>query len=454
MQRSVLIFVSGIADIDAISDLFAQVALLCLIERKFSLNVELFSIEQMSNNKTAPKFVVLPIHSDIPFEDQLRAFDQDENSAAVKFVVATNAAESSITLPDCDNVICLGTSKRMEYNENSHQVHLVNGWISQASAEQRGGRTGRVQHNTIHTQAHNHTSTQAHKHTTQAHTSTSTHTLTHTHTHSHTHTLTHSHTHTLIRSQVRPGTVWRLYTTRIFKEMDEFDVPEMKQTPLDCMILRLKAAFERPVVSILQNGIDPPKLKYIDNAFQSLHHLNLITEPSDEAMLTWDGQLAAILGVNLHLVKLILFGARLGLVQETICLVAALSQQRQPFQIVSRHVQTPKEMYDIVKRTVRGQEFFDAGLHSSPLMLLRIVVWWRAKRRSQANCHKYGLVAKRVQQIGLCVCVFVCLCICVFVCLCVCVFVCLCVCVFVCLCMCVLVYVCVRGSPQSSMITS
>ena len=45
----------------------------------------------------------------------------------VKIVVATNAAESSITLPDCDHVICLGTAKRMEYDMEIRYIFSVVG---------------------------------------------------------------------------------------------------------------------------------------------------------------------------------------------------------------------------------------------------------------------------------------------------------------------------------------
>jgi hypothetical protein len=53
-------------------------------------------------------------------------------------------AESSITLPDVDLVLCLGTHKALQYHSSTHRVHLVNTWISKASATQRAGRTGRV----------------------------------------------------------------------------------------------------------------------------------------------------------------------------------------------------------------------------------------------------------------------------------------------------------------------
>ncbi len=46
----------------------------------------------------------------------------------VKVVVATNAAESSVTIPDCDVVICLGTHKSLQYSALNHRTQLVNTW--------------------------------------------------------------------------------------------------------------------------------------------------------------------------------------------------------------------------------------------------------------------------------------------------------------------------------------
>lgn len=116
---SVLIFVAGMSDIESISE---------LIER---LNV---------HNVT---FTCFPIHSDIPFEEQMEAF-KPPIEGEVKVVIATNAAESSVTLPDVDHVICLGLCKQIVYNKSSHRQQLIPTWISRASATQRAGRTGRV----------------------------------------------------------------------------------------------------------------------------------------------------------------------------------------------------------------------------------------------------------------------------------------------------------------------
>ena len=53
------------------------------------------------------RYTTCPIHSEIPFEDQMDAFNEPEYDE-VKIVIATNAAESSVTLPTVDHVICLG----------------------------------------------------------------------------------------------------------------------------------------------------------------------------------------------------------------------------------------------------------------------------------------------------------------------------------------------------------
>jgi HrpA-like RNA helicase len=107
---SVLVFVSGIADITELSEKF----------------------------ETLARYKVIAIHSDIPFEEQEAAFTPAAANE-VKVILATNAAESSITLPDCDVVICLGTHKSLRYEATSHRVQLVNTWVSKASATQRAG---------------------------------------------------------------------------------------------------------------------------------------------------------------------------------------------------------------------------------------------------------------------------------------------------------------------------
>lgn len=254
--------------------------------------------------------------------------------------MATNAAESSITVPDCDHVICLGTSKSIEYNEACHRVQLVNGWISKASAIQRAGRTARV----------------------------------------------------------RSGTVWRLYSESFHNSFNQYDAPEIQEMPLDHIVLQLRASLGSSITPVLENVMSPPDTAFLSNAFKSLHELRFITRPDDDGELTDGGSVAARLGIDLTLAKLVLHGTRLGLAKEAVCLAAALSQQQMPFRQCSHYVHSAIEVQEILKTTVRGQDHFDAGLNSAPLMLYRILVWWRGGERKAKDCAKFGLVQKRVQQ--------------------------------------------------------
>ena len=61
-------------------------------------------------------------------------------------IIATNAAESSVTLPDFDSVIYLGLCKQIEYNRTSHCQMLTTVWIS---ATQWAGHTGRLRPGTV-----------------------------------------------------------------------------------------------------------------------------------------------------------------------------------------------------------------------------------------------------------------------------------------------------------------
>ncbi len=313
LGRSILIFVDGINAIYTIVNMF----------------------DQLKTRAANKEYLVIPIHSHIPHEEQMTAFDINKN--VIKIVVATNSAESSITLPDCDNVICLGTEKRIEYNATKHQVCLVPAWISKASATQRAGRTARI----------------------------------------------------------RPGTVWRMYTKSLHDKFDPFDPPEILQTPLDHIMLRLRAMLDRPVVSILENVITSPDSSQIQPAFDSLYRLSFFSEPSDNGELTTEGMLAATIGLDLCLCKLVIHGIRLGVGREASCIAAALSLERSPFRTASHFIHSFEEMNNIITTTLLGQIKFDDGHYSVPIMLLRLLIWYRIN--GDRNIAQYGLVRSRLK---------------------------------------------------------
>ena len=86
---------------------------------------------------------VLALHGELPIEQQSRVLQPDPEGRR-RVVLATNVAESSVTLPGVRVVIDAGLAREPRYDPNSGFSRLDAVAISQASADQRAGRAGRV----------------------------------------------------------------------------------------------------------------------------------------------------------------------------------------------------------------------------------------------------------------------------------------------------------------------
>lgn len=85
------------------------------------------------------------MHSSLNEEEQDRAFRHvDRMEGRRKVIIATNIAESSITIPDVKYVIDFMLTKELHYDPVSKSESLQLNWCSKASAKQRMGRAGRV----------------------------------------------------------------------------------------------------------------------------------------------------------------------------------------------------------------------------------------------------------------------------------------------------------------------
>jgi ATP-dependent helicase HrpB len=86
---------------------------------------------------------LLPLHGELPLEQQSLALSPDPQGRR-RIVLATNVAESSVTLPGVRVVIDSGLAREPRFDPNSGFSRLETVNISQASADQRAGRAGRV----------------------------------------------------------------------------------------------------------------------------------------------------------------------------------------------------------------------------------------------------------------------------------------------------------------------
>lgn len=184
-------------------------------------------------------FQLVPIHSTLELESQLAAFAPPP-PGVTKIIAATNAAESSLTLPDVDLVIDLGVEKAVFWNGSHGSSELRRAWVSKASATQRAGRTGRV----------------------------------------------------------RPGRVVRLFTRHLFEGMSEHNQCEMSRQPLEDSVLQLRAMLPAggSIRAILTEAMAPPDAQPLTRALVSLANagiLELPPPPSRRGASAHEGRVAA-----------------------------------------------------------------------------------------------------------------------------------------------------------------
>ncbi|KAL1557641.1 RNA helicase [Salvia divinorum] len=89
------------------------------------------------------KLNVLPLYAMLPASSQLRIFEEARDGERL-VVVATNVAETSLTIPGISYVVDTGREKVKNYNSSSGMETYEIQWISKASAAQRAGRAGRT----------------------------------------------------------------------------------------------------------------------------------------------------------------------------------------------------------------------------------------------------------------------------------------------------------------------
>ena len=87
------------------------------------------------------RFDVLPLFSRLPFKDQQKIF---QVSTQHRIILATNIAETSLTVPGIKYVIDAGLARVVRYSPNLKIDQLLIEKISKASANQRAGRCGRI----------------------------------------------------------------------------------------------------------------------------------------------------------------------------------------------------------------------------------------------------------------------------------------------------------------------
>lgn len=211
-----------------------------------------------------PELIILPVYSALPSEMQSRIFDPAP-AGTRKVVLATNIAETSITIDGIYYVVDPGFVKQNAYDPKLGMDSLVVVPISRASAQQRAGRAGRT----------------------------------------------------------GPGKCFRLYTQQAFEsEMLPTTIPEIQRQNLAHTILMLKAS---GINDLLHFGfMDPPPMNTMLTALEELYALSAL---DDEGLLTRLGRKMADFPVDPSLAKGLVFSVDLGCSDEMLTIVSMLNIQ-------------------------------------------------------------------------------------------------------------------------------
>ncbi|PSK56712.1 ATP-dependent RNA helicase DHX36 [Elsinoe australis] len=244
-SKAVLVFLPGISEIRQLTDMLG------------------------SHPTFSQGWLVIPLHSTFSSDEQQAAFHVPPKGMR-KIVLATNIAETGITIPDVTCVIDTGKHKEMRFDERRQLSRLIQSFISRANAKQRRGRAGRVQE----------------------------------------------------------GICFHLFTrNRHDKVMAEQQTPEMLRLSLQDLVMRVKICKLGDIETALSEALDPPSIKNIRRAIDALIEVGALTASEE---LTPLGQQIAKLPLDAQLGKLLLLGSIFSC-SDFALTTAAIASSKSPF---------------------------------------------------------------------------------------------------------------------------
>ncbi|KAI6209076.1 hypothetical protein M3Y96_00182600 [Aphelenchoides besseyi] len=228
-------------------------------------------IEQMEENlkerikslgNQIKELIVLPVYANLPSEEQQKIFVPTPDNAR-KVVLATNIAETSLTIDGISYVIDPGFVKQSSYDSRSGVDHLQIVTISKAAANQRAGRAGRT----------------------------------------------------------GPGKCFRLYTAWAYQhELEDQPTPEIQRTNLSNVVLMLLSLGINDIVHF--DYLDPPPSETLATALEQLFVLGALNH---KGVLTKMGRRMAEFPCEISMSAMIIASEKFNCSEEIITIAAMLS---------------------------------------------------------------------------------------------------------------------------------
>lgn len=218
---------------------------------------------ELAHELDSATFDILPLYGRMSPDEQRRIF---RHTGKTRVVLATNIAETSLTIPGIAYVVDTGTARISRYNAQSRIQGLPVEDISKASARQRTGRAGRV----------------------------------------------------------KPGVCIRLYSPEDFEKRDEFTEPEIRRSNLANVVLQLRSlGLELENFPFLQ----PPPHSAFRGAYKTLFELGALTADNSSGHVTKLGREMTRLPMDVALSAVLLRARDAGVLQPALIVCSALSIQ-------------------------------------------------------------------------------------------------------------------------------
>ncbi len=248
----------------AVSQLYAlgegDILVFCSGEREIRDAADAIAALELGKGRGRP-LEILPLYARLSAEEQHRVF---KPHTGLRVVLATNVAETSLTVPGIRYVVDPGYARISRYSARTKVQRLPIEPVSQASANQRAGRCGRL----------------------------------------------------------GPGICIRLYSEDDFAARPEFTEPEILRTNLASVILQMADARLGPIEDF--PFVEPPDRSQIRDGLRLLRELNAL-ESGDATRLTRTGRLLARLPLDPRLGRMLVEAARLGVLHDVVPIVAGLA---------------------------------------------------------------------------------------------------------------------------------
>lgn len=232
--RDIMVFASGERDI-----------------REFEASLRSYFGARASDMNRSDAIEIVPLFARLSSKDQHRVFEHHTHQ---RIVIATNVAETSLTVPSIRYVVDPGFARISRYSKSAKVQRLPIEPISQASADQRSGRCGRI----------------------------------------------------------ADGIAIRLYSREDYETRPRFTDPEILRTSLGAVVLHmLSVGVAKTGEDITNFGfIDPPDIKAVSDGFNELSELGAISRKSGFITLTHIGRELSKLPIDIRLGRMIIEAAR------------------------------------------------------------------------------------------------------------------------------------------------